>query len=299
MTQRIIPNIWCDRTAEEAGAFYETVFDGARSRVVARYPTEGLPDFQKGFEGLPVVVDVTLDDDFRISLINAGAEYRPTPGISLLVNVDPGRFGGDEQAARAWINHAWTLLAEHDRVIMDIGEYSFSPLYGWVEDQYGVSWQFKLLRPDADPIARYMPMLTFGADSRDEAPQALALYTSTFPDAEVGRILDYVVSGTGEEIVYTEFRLAGQQLSMMASPEDVEASFTPGVSLLVRCDGQEEIDRLWEALSAVPDAEACGWLVDRFGVSWQIVPADLDALLARPGVYGRMLRMTRIVIADL
>ncbi len=76
-------------------------------------------------------------------------------------------------------------------------------------------------------------------------------------------------------------------------------TFTPGLSLQVECTDQEQIDSLWEALSAVPEAEQCGWLVDRFGVSWQIVPRNMAELMQNPGAYERMLTMKKIIVADL
>ena len=102
-----------------------------------------------------------------------------------------------------------------------------------------------------------------------------------------------------ERIVYSEFELAGQRFSAFDSPVDRDFRFTPGFSLQVDCDGQEQIDRVWDALSSVPEAEQCGWLVDRFGVSWQVVPADMAELMHRPNAYDHLMRMGRIVIADL
>ena len=74
--------------------------------------------------------------------------------------------------------------------------------------------------------------------------------------------------------------------------------FSEGLSLEVQCEDQTEIDRLWDALSAVPDAEQCGWLKDRYGVSWQIVPENMAELMARPNAFERMLEMKKLVIAD-
>ena len=75
-------------------------------------------------------------------------------------------------------------------------------------------------------------------------------------------------------------------------------TFSPGVSLSVQCADQAEIDRLWDALSAVPEAEQCGWLVDRAGVSWQIVPANMAELMAKPDAFAHMMPMKKLIIAD-
>ena len=300
MTQRITPNIWCDHSAEEAGAFYASVFDRTTSRVVARYPDDGLPEFQHSFAGLPLTVDVSIDG-YRITLINAGSEFAPNPATSFLVSVDPRRFD-DDAAARAWINRTWTRLGEDGLVLMDIGDYLFSGLYGWVEDRYGVSWQLKLMDRDAEPAPLITPMLVFGGSVRNRSQEAIALYGELMPPAGMTRQVEYPVSESpygDEPIVYSEFLLAGQRFSVLDSPVDRDFTFTPGFSLQVDCDGQEELDRIWNALSAVPEAEQCGWLVDRFGVSWQVVPANLGELMQRPNAYEHLMRMGRIVIAEL
>ncbi|HEX7259692.1 MAG TPA: VOC family protein, partial [Candidatus Saccharimonadia bacterium] len=66
----------------------------------------------------------------------------------------------------------------------------------------------------------------------------------------------------------------------------------------VACEDQEEIDYYWEKLSAVPESEQCGWLKDKYGLSWQIVPKNVDELLKRPGAYANMMQMKKLVIAD-
>ena len=300
MTQRIIPNIWCDHNAEEVGAFYASVFDRTTSEVVARYPDDGLPEFQRAFAGQPLTVDVTIDG-YRITLINAGAEFAPTSAISFVVCVDPRGFGGDEHAARGWINRVWTRLGEEGRVLMDIGEYRFSGLYGWIEDRYGVSWQLKLMDAEAEPEPPIIPMLVFGGPLQNRAEEAIAFYGALLPPSGIVRQTEHPVTApprVDEPITYSEFLLAGQRFAAFDSPVDRDHPFTPGISLQVDCEGQEEIDRLWDALSVVPEAEQCGWLVDRFGLSWQIVPADMAELMQRPNAYEHLMQMGRLIIAD-
>lgn len=85
---------------------------------------------------------------------------------------------------------------------------------------------------------------------------------------------------------------------MMDSGVEQDFSFTAGVSLEVRCEDQDEIDRLWSALSAVLEAEQCGWLADKYGVSWQIVPKSMGDLMERPGAHATLLNQKKIVIAE-
>lgn len=98
--------------------------------------------------------------------------------------------------------------------------------------------------------------------------------------------------------MFGEFRIGEQWFAVMDSGAEMVAQFSCGVSLEVSCADQAEIDRLWSALSYVPEAEQCGWLVDPFGLSWQIVPENMEELMARPGAYEHMMSMKKLVIAE-
>src|SRR5699024_4390751 len=158
--QCIVPNIWCRGNAVDVGELYARVFPHATSEVTAYYPSEGLPDFQKEFAGRELVVDVTIRGH-RLRLINAGDEFRPTPALSFLVNIDPADYGGDEAAARADLERMWVGLGEGGTVRMALDEYPFSPYYGWVEDPHGVNWQFMLTNSAAGDRLFLLPDLLF------------------------------------------------------------------------------------------------------------------------------------------
>lgn len=299
MTQKIVPNLWFDRNAGEAGDFYSAALPFTSARVAMRYPDE-VPDFQKGFEGEPVVVDLDVAG-FHLTLINADGTFRPTPSISFMLNFDPLLFDGDADAARAALDKTWAALADGGQALMPLGEYPFSPHYGWVQDRYGVSWQLMLTDPSGDPRPFVITQIMFSGDAQNKAREATEFYLSLFDDAGLGTVVEYPeASGTAAagSVMFGEFRIGEQWFSFMDSNVSHEFGFTPGVSLEVRCADQAEIDRLWDALSAVPEAEQCGWLADRYGVSWQIVPENMGELLAGPGGYQRMLGMKKLVIAD-
>lgn len=291
--QRIVPNIWCQGNAYEVGKFYTATFPDTSMEVTAYYPEEGLPDFQKDFAGQPLVVDVTLSG-YLLRLVNAGQDFRPTPAISFIINMNPADHGG-EDLTRGEIMRMWEALTDGGQVRMPLGEYPHSLLYGWVEDAYGVNWQLMLSDPAAETRPPVTPQFLFTGENA-QAQQAIELYTGLFPDSSTGMTLP---QGDDGGIMFAEFTLAGQWFSAMDGGTIHNFTFSPGLSLEFDCADQQEIDSLWGALSAVPEAEQCGWLVDRFGVSWQIVPANMGELMQRPGAYQRMLKMKKIVIADL
>ena len=93
-------------------------------------------------------------------------------------------------------------------------------------------------------------------------------------------------------VMFTDFTLAGQWFAAMDSAHMHEFKFTEGVSLMVNCDTQEEIDYFWEKLSAVPEAEQCGWLKDKYGVSWQVTATRMDEMM-RTGTPEQIDRITQ------
>ena len=136
--------------------------------------------------------------------------------------------------------------------------------------------------------------------------EALALYTSLIPDSRVVRILRYGEGGMGKagDIMTADFELAGQQFTIINGGPMYKLS--PAVSLLVVCADQIEVDRLWEGLTADGgEPGRCGWLVDRFGLSWQIVPARLGEMMgsddaaAVERVTAAFMQMDKLVIAEL
>jgi len=144
---------------------------------------------------------------------------------------------------------------------------------------------------------RITPMLWFDGD----AEEAARLYVSIFDDAEIGHV-SRIPDGT---TLVVEFTLAGQRFTALNGGP--QYSFTPAVSFVVDCDTQEEVDRYWDLLSegGPPEAQQCGWLQDRFGVSWQVVPRQLGEYMSDPDPEkaGRtmqaMLQMKKLDIAGL
>ncbi|MBN9608309.1 MAG: hypothetical protein BGO26_20245 [Actinobacteria bacterium 69-20] len=290
--QSIVPCIWFDHTAQQAAEFYTSVFPSGRIIDIQRYPTEGLPDFQAEMAGQPLVVQFELAG-YEFTGINAGPEFQVNPSISFLLNFDPSV----DPDAKQHLDRLWAALSDGGTALMPLASYPFSPHYGWIADRYGVSWQLMLTDPAGDRRPFITPSLLFGQTNQGRAAEAIDRYTSLFNGA-VGTMVHQpdTAGPVAGEVMFADFQLAGQWFSAMDSAGH-DFTFNPGVSFMVRCADQGEIDRLWDALSAVPAAEQCGWLVDRYGVSWQIVPAALGDLMAKPGAYPKLMQMKKIDIA--
>ena len=282
MDQRIIPAIWCDGTADEAARFYADVF--REGSVVEQAP------------GLAATVSI---HGFRLSLINGGDQYAPNPSISCILNFDPLLFGGEEQA-RAYLDELHERLSTGG-VLTELGEYPFSPRYAWVRDRFGMTWQLMLTDPAGEPRPFILPSFMFGGPNHANAEEATEAWIALFDDARRGALRRYGEAGPMEAgvVMFTDFTLRGTWMAAMDSGASQDLTFTRGVSMIVSCRDQEEIDRYWAGLSAVPEAERCGWCVDRWGVSWQVVPDNIAELIADAATREKILQMGKIDLTRL
>lgn len=138
-----------------------------------------------------------------------------------------------------------------------------------------------------------------------KAEEAMNFYTSIFKNSKVGRVSCYGEGGPGPKgtVMSATFQIEGQEF--MALNGGPQFTFTPAISFFVNCQTQEEVDELWEKLSAGGQKDRCGWLKDKFGVSWQIIPAALGRMLGDKDpekskrVMQAMLRMEKIEIKAL
>ena len=138
-----------------------------------------------------------------------------------------------------------------------------------------------------------------------QAEEAMNLYTSVFPNSKITSTRRYGDAGPGEpgSLMTGTFELDGQEF--MALNGGSSFTFGQGISLFVNCETQDEVDDLWERLSEGGEQGPCGWLTDKFGVSWQIIPRQLGELLGDEDtekanrVMNAMLKMTKIEIAEL
>jgi predicted 3-demethylubiquinone-9 3-methyltransferase (glyoxalase superfamily) len=139
----------------------------------------------------------------------------------------------------------------------------------------------------------------------NQAEEAMNLYVSLFKNSKVLSVSRYGEGGPGPAgtVMTATFQLDGQEFMVLNGGP--EFKFTEAISLFINCETQEEVDKLWEKLSEGGEKSQCGWLKDKFGLSWQIIPAALGQMLGDPdpikaqNVMQAMLQMTKIDIATL
>lgn len=126
-------------------------------------------------------------------------------------------------------------------------------------------------------------------------PEGKVLSTAYYPNTQEKGLADFQVDLAGKPLTI-EFELRG--IHFTAINAGSEFSFTEAVSFAVYCKDQKEIDFYWEKLSDKPKFEQCGWCKDKFGLSWQIVPENIEELMNRPGAFAKMMDMKKLIIAD-
>lgn len=253
----IHPFLWFDSQAEEAAKFYTSIFPDGKMHAVTTYP-EGSP----GKAGTVMTVEFSLAG-MHFTALNGGSLYHINSSISFFVSL----------STREEIDRVWSKLSDGGTVMMPLQQWPFSEYYGWIADRYGVSWQFFL----EDRKEKIAPCIMFSGSRTGQAKEAIEMYESIFPDAKTELLALYEKgeAQTKGVVKHARFTLCGQQFVAMDSGVEHDIPFTPALSFVVGCKNQEETDRYWSALTNGGKEIQCGWLEDRFGISWQIVPNDV------------------------
>lgn len=294
--QKITTNLWFNDQAEEAAQFYLSVFPGSRIGAVSRYD-KAAADVSGRPEGSAMTVEFELPGQTFVGL-NGGPHFTPNPSISFHVKCKTT----DE------VDTLWHKLSEGGDVLMPLDTYPFSKRYGWCNDRYGVSWQL-IHAGEAEIQQKVTPVMMFVGDVCGKAEEAVKRYVSLFENSRADMFARYGADAAPDEegtIQYASFTLEGQEFGAMDSAHEHDFSFNEAVSFIVDCEGQEEVDYFWEKLTADGGQESmCGWLKDKYGVSWQIIPRQLMELIGAEDKEkaGRameaMLAMKKIDIAEL
>lgn len=261
-TQTITPHLWFDKEAREAAQLYTSIFRNSKIKNTAT--------LHQTPAGTVDLLTIELQgQEFR--LINAGPLFKFTPAVSFLVACD----------TKEEVDAVWKELSRGGAVLMDLGDYPFSERYGWTQDLYGLSWQV-MFKGDRKIEHKITPTLMFVGAQCGKAEEAINFYASVFHNAKIGHILRYGANDEPDKagtIKHAGITLEGESFAVMDSARAHNFTFNEAISFMVHCHTQEEIDYFWSKLSADRKAEQCGWLKDKFGLSWQIVPTAMDEML--------------------
>jgi len=276
MINQLYPCLWFDGKIAEATSFYCSLFSNskkiAENNIITKFEIEGT----------------------SIKLLNGGALFKVNPSVSFFVTCE----------TKAEIDNLWKAFFDGGKVMMNLDKYPWCEYYGWVEDKYGVTWQLFLgtLTPGAQKI---IPSMLFTNNVFGRAEEAIKWYTHIFKESKIintDYYNDNELPFTGK-LKFVSFQLNNQQFAAMDGPGDHKFEFNEGVSYIVECNNQEEVDYYWDKLSDGGYEGQCGWLKDKFGVSWQIVPIELNKLMSDPITANKarsaFMKMKKFIIKDL
>ena len=254
MNPTFYPCIWFDGQAQEACNFYCSIFPGSQK------PSDN---------GMVTIFEIA---GTRFMALNGGPAWKPTPAVSYYF------YTGNETLLKKY----YDALSDGGQVLMPLGRYDWSPAYAWVIDRFGVSWQMDM--DDLPTTQKIVPSLLFVNEKQALVKEAMTLYASIFPDSVSLMEAPYPPGSATAEgmLLFAQYRINGNLMNAMSSVIRHDFDFSPGNSFVVLCDTQEAIDQYWHALGHDGQFEKCGWLRDKFGVSWQIVPSILPSLMADP-----------------
>jgi len=277
MNNFIYPCITLKGKVAEAADFYINVFGEGQILQTNSY-----------------VIDIELSGQ-KFMLLNDGPTALPNTAISFMVVSD--NIEETEQY--------WKLLSKEGKIFMPLDSYDWSSKYGWVQDKFGVSWQL-FTAEQGDPTPKFSPSFMFTGAKAGKAAEAIKYYTNIFANSSVAGIWEYA-EGDGDTpglVKHAQFKINEFVAMVMDSSADHGVDFNDAVSLVVECNTQDEIDAYWGKLTAEGGHEvACGWLTDKYGISWQIVPKVLGKLISDPehgqDVMAALMQMKKLVIADL
>ncbi len=296
--QKITPFLWFNNNAEEAINFYVSAFPNSKIVTLQRYP-EGITEGpMAGFDG-KVLTGVFEIDGYRMMALDGGPIFSFTPTTSISVQCKDV----------AEIDALYAVLASGGKDLMPLMDYGFSKKYAWFNDKYGLSWQLNVPHDYSTVTQRFAEFKMFHGANDGKAEEAMQFYASIFPDSSVGTIWRHEegeAGGTPGTVSHGEYLLMGQQFMTLDGGTKHAFDTSGAVSLLVECKDQAEIDAYWDRLTegGDPSAQQCGWLKDKYGFSWQIVP-DMSRWLngtdkEKSGkAMQAMLQMKKIDIAKL
>jgi predicted 3-demethylubiquinone-9 3-methyltransferase (glyoxalase superfamily) len=275
MSNQLYPCLWFDGNAEEAAKFYCSILKESSVKVCT-----------------PMVVTFELCGKQFMGL-NGGPMFKPNPSISFFIKCT----SIDET------NEVWNKLIDGGSALIPIDKQPWSERYGWLKDKFGFTWQI-MIHEGKDNKQAVCPSMLFTNEKFGKAEEAVKLYTSVFKNSGIDMLVPYPAGDTSAgKVMFSEFKLNGYNIIAMDGPGNHDYTFNEAVSLVATCDTQEEIDYYWNSLTANGGKESmCGWLRDKFGVWWQIVPSVLGKLMtgpAAPKVMQAFMKMKKFIIADL
>ncbi len=261
MKEKITPCIWYNGQANEAATLYCSIFEDAKIT-----------------DQSPFVTAINVSGQ-SITLLDGGPKYKPNASISFYYICEK----------QEELDRIWKAFTQEGTVLMPLDKYPWGEQYGWVSDKFGVSWQIALGKIE-EVGQKITPCFLFTGKQYGRVEEAIDHYSSIFKTVKIDGILRYGANESPDQegkVKHAQIALNGQKFMLMESAAAHNFTFSEGVSLTIHCENQEEIDHYWGKLTESGQESMCGWLKDKFGVSWQIIPVILSKIMSDPAKAGK------------
>jgi predicted 3-demethylubiquinone-9 3-methyltransferase (glyoxalase superfamily) len=263
--QKITPFLWFEKDIKKITDFYLSVFPGSKIKS-----SGGLDNTPSGHVSTVTMEIFGMD----FSLMTAGPYIPFNPTVSFIVSCE----------TLEEVEALWGKLSATGKILMELSAYPFAEKFGWVQDQYGVSWQI-MFSTQMKSLQKVTPTLMFAGAVCGRAEEAVNFYTSVFRNAKIEYLMKYGpedIHNTEPKAVvkHARFKIENSYMALMDSGRPSPLSFEQAISFMVSCDTQEEVDYYWEKLTEGGKEIQCGWLNDKFGFPWQIVPSRMGEMLS-------------------
>jgi len=280
--KRINSCLWFDGQAEEAAKLYAALFKNSKINSMSRYGDSGSK--ASGIQAGSVMTAELSIGDHHITCLNGGPLFKFTPALSFFVTCQ----SEDE------IQQLWSELSKNGTVRMGLDQYPWATKYGWTADRFGVEWQLMI----SDQPQKIVPAFLFVDNLFGKGQDAVDFYLSLFPNSKIETLARDEKTRT---IMHCAFSLSGNGFVLMEGQGKHGHTFSPALSLVLSCENQDEVDFFWEKLTENGGKPGrCGWLEDKYGVSWQVIPKLLGQLFKSgnpkktEAVMQAMLKMTKL-----
>lgn len=271
----VFPCIWMKEGAKEAMNFYVNIFDNS------------------AISYLNDIVCYGKLEGSSIMYLNSNPDYNPNTSISIMI------LSNEKEKITRYYNK----LKEDGEELMPLGKYEWSEWYVWIKDKYGLHWQLYTGDGSMEITHPFAPTIMYGEKQQGKCKEAIDLFSKVFPDFKSDGVMEYPEGPMKGQVMHSQFWLNKNIMMAMDSGVEQVQSFNETISLVIECKDQKSIDHYWESLiENGGESSKCGWLKDKFGMSWQVAPYNVDELLfesGNPKAFENMLKMEKIIIADL
>ena len=260
--QKIYPCIWLKERADEAAKFYVSLFENSTIGFTSYVGKSGA-EISGQKVGSVLTVDLEIGGQ-SMQLLNGGTYYKLNPSTSIYVWCETEKE----------IDHLWKNLSAQGTVLFELQKYPWAEKYGWCTDRFGLSWQLMIGKGPA----KIAPALLFTGEAYGKGEKAVNFYLSKFKNSKIEFMHKDPSTNT---VLHSVFKLDGVPFVLMEGPSKgkEEMGLNGAMSFVINCKDQNEIDIYWNSIKRAGSPEACGWIEDEFGVSWQVVPTMMIELL--------------------